>query len=324
LEGLDLKDKKILYYLEQDSRQSMRTIGKKVGLSKDVVSNRIKNLEKKEVIFNYYTVVNTFKLDFNVLRFYIKLQYVTSDKKQEIIDYFLKNLYVNVVVAIEGSYDLIVIFSMKDLNEIYFYWEKTLDKFRDYFESYNFSLYYKEILYDYKFLLDEKINEDDRKKMIMSSTKEKIDIDKLDYEILSIIAPNARIPTIEIADKLKTTTSVIHYRIKKLTDLKLILGYRTTINLSKFGLKLVKCFLFLKENKNIDKIMRYVEKNPFLHARDISIGSADIELLFRIKDISSLHTIVQDLSNKFPGVIKNYKYFSDFCIYKYVYIPKNF
>jgi hypothetical protein len=70
--------------------------------------------------------------------------------------------------------------------------------------------------------------------------------------------------------------------------------------------------------------MKYVEKNPFLRSRDISIGSADIELVFTLKDISSLHLIIQDLSNKFPGVIRTYKYFSDACIHKYVYVPRHF
>jgi DNA-binding Lrp family transcriptional regulator len=43
MEKLDLKDRKILYELDCDSRQSFRAIGRKVGLSKDVVVNRVKN-----------------------------------------------------------------------------------------------------------------------------------------------------------------------------------------------------------------------------------------------------------------------------------------
>ena len=321
---LNVKDKKILYYLEQDSRQSLRNLGKKVGLSKDVVSNRIKNLEKKGVIYNYYTVINNFKLDLTILRFYIKLQFVTSEIKKEIINCFLENKYSIVVAAIEGSYDLLVIFTVKDIHEIYHFWEKTLDRFRDYFESYNFSLYYEEQLYDYKFLLENGQVEKERKKLRLSSSKEKIEIDKLDYDILAIIAPDARIPTIEIANKLKTTASIIHYRIKKLIDLGIILGYRTTIDFSKLGLKLMKCDLFFKDRNATNKIMKYIEKNPFLRGRDVSIGNADLEVTFFLKDITSLNNIIQDLSNKFPGVIRNYKYFSDVCLYKYVYITKEF
>jgi len=41
MEKLDIKDKKILYELDLDSRQSFRSIGRKVGLTKDVVASRV-------------------------------------------------------------------------------------------------------------------------------------------------------------------------------------------------------------------------------------------------------------------------------------------
>lgn len=321
---LDVKDKKILYYLEQDARQSLRNLGKKVGLSKDVVSNRVKNLEEKGVIFNYYTVINIFKLDLSILRFYIKMQFITSEIKEEIIKWFLENKYSNVVASVEGSYDLLVIFSIKNIHKIYNFWEETLDRFGDYFESYNFSLYYEEHLYDHIFLLDSKDRKDDRKKFVLSSSIEQIEIDKLDIDILKIIAPNARIPTIEIANKLNTTASIIHYRIKKLIDLGLIMGYRATLDFSKLGLKTFKCDLFLKDHKLTNKIMKYVVNNPYLRGRDIAIGNADIELTYYLKDVSSLNQIIRDISNKFPGAIRNYKYFSDIRLHKYRYIPEEF
>ncbi len=319
---LDLKDKKILYYLEMDARQSLRSISRKVGLSKDVVLNRIKKMEEKKIINNYYTVINTFKLDLTLLRFYIKLQYVTTDIKKEIIDCFLENESTIVVASIEGSYDLSIIFSIRNINEIYYFWEKTLDKFRDYFENYNFSLYYEEHLYDYLFLLNNNQNKKERKKLVIYSSKDKIKIDKLDYEILSIIGPDARTPTIEIAKKLKTSTSIIQYRIKKLIESDIILGYRTTIDFSKIGLKFFKCDIISRDHSATNKIVKYIELNPFLRGRDISIGNADIELTFHLEDIRSLHNIIQDISNKFPGAIRNYRYYSDLTLHKYVYIPK--
>ncbi len=46
MENLDVEDKKILYELDIDSRQSFSQIGRKVGLSKDVVAYRV--LERKK------------------------------------------------------------------------------------------------------------------------------------------------------------------------------------------------------------------------------------------------------------------------------------
>ena len=59
---IDLKDRKILYELDLDCRQSNTQIGKKVGLTRDVVAYRIKRMEEEGVITNFWTAINTFKL----------------------------------------------------------------------------------------------------------------------------------------------------------------------------------------------------------------------------------------------------------------------
>ena len=47
---LDVKDKKILYHLNLDCRQSMNSLSKKIGLAKEVIAYRIKRLEEKGII----------------------------------------------------------------------------------------------------------------------------------------------------------------------------------------------------------------------------------------------------------------------------------
>jgi DNA-binding Lrp family transcriptional regulator len=100
---LDLKDRKILYELDMDSRQSFRKIGKKVGLSKDIVTGRVKKLQESGIIKRFYAYYDTLQLDLNLLRFYFKFQYVTPDIKKEIIEHFIKNNYVKSIFSIEGS-----------------------------------------------------------------------------------------------------------------------------------------------------------------------------------------------------------------------------
>jgi len=81
---IDLKDRKILYELDLNCRQSNAQIGKKVGLKRDIVAYRIKKLEESGVIKNFWTAINTFRLGYNVFRIYISLQFVDSNKKNEI------------------------------------------------------------------------------------------------------------------------------------------------------------------------------------------------------------------------------------------------
>lgn len=88
---LDLKDRKILYELDLNCRQSNAQIGKKVGLGRDVVAYRINRMQEEGIIKNYYALIDTFKLGYHMFRIYINFQYVTSKIKEEIIQYFVDN-----------------------------------------------------------------------------------------------------------------------------------------------------------------------------------------------------------------------------------------
>ena len=81
MEQIDLKDRKILYELDLNCRQSNAQIGKKVGLSKEVVTYRIKRMEDEGVITRYWTAIDTMKLGYYIYRIYISFQNITEDIK---------------------------------------------------------------------------------------------------------------------------------------------------------------------------------------------------------------------------------------------------
>ena len=93
MENINLKDRKILYHLDLNSRQSLSQLGKRVGLPKNVVAYRMKGLIENGIIRNFFTVINPFKLGYTSFGFYLVLQYATSKIKQEIIDFFYNNFY---------------------------------------------------------------------------------------------------------------------------------------------------------------------------------------------------------------------------------------
>src|SRR4030042_4038990 len=107
---IDLKDRKILYELDLNCRQSNTQIGKKVGLKKDVVSYRIKRMQDEGIIRNFLTAINTFKLGYQVYRIYINFQYVNSQIKERIIQHFIdyKNAWAVISLKAEIDFDVIV------------------------------------------------------------------------------------------------------------------------------------------------------------------------------------------------------------------------
>ena len=71
---LDLKDKKLLTALDENSRYTNAQLARKVQLSKPAIEYRIKRLQKNNIIFKYYTSLNITKLRYSQHTNYLKFQ----------------------------------------------------------------------------------------------------------------------------------------------------------------------------------------------------------------------------------------------------------
>ena len=315
MEKLDLKDKKILYHLDLDSRQSFRSLGKKVGLSKDIVTSRVKKLQEIGIIKGFYAMIDYLKLGYSVFRFYFSFQNVTPELKKEIIDYFINEKYVGDVKSLEGNYDLLVAIGVKNYPQARAFWQNTLENYGKYFSKRVFTAFFQEDTYAYRFLLDEKNNRPRRIYQCFDTGK-RVEIDDLDNKIIKLITKNARISTIDMANALNSTSSIIHYRLKKLIDSSIIMVYRLHIDFTKIGYYVYKVDIELNRFDVIKKIINYIESNPNLICRMGTIGYVDLEIAFLLNNSIQLNQIMEDISNKFPDAIKNYSYYIGIKTYK--------
>jgi len=318
---IDSKDREILFQLDLDSRQSFSKIGSKVGLSKTVVAYRVNKLIENGIIKTFYTVIDAFKLGYISFRIYLVYQYMTQAKEKEIIDYFTSQKLNWWTISAEGRFDLAVIMWVKDINDFYSFWEETLKRFRDFFLEQQFSVYIQLYSYRHSYLLDD-IRKSDRTKFEMTGGGTQTKIDDIDFKLLRIIAPNARAPVKEIAQRLNTTVAVVNYRIKKLLKEGVIQGFRCDIDLSQLGYQFFKADIDLKDYKQRGKIINYAKINPYLVRIDKSVGISDLELEYHVKSLEQFHEIMKDLINKFPDVIKKYRYVYASKLHKMNYMPE--
>ena len=319
MEKLDIKDQKILYHLDLNSRQSFSQIGKKVGLHKDAIAHRVKKLQEKGIIVRFNTLIDTLKLGYSCMRFYFNYQYITPEIKEEIINHFVNFRRTQVVVSEDGGVELSVFMLAKNVSEIHSFWQKTLSKYRDYFATQIIAPFVGENIYTKSFLIDEK---DDREKLIVKRGGEIVDYDDLDFQILQLLARNSRIATIDIAKKLNVTTITISKRIKRLIELGVILRFHVTINWELIGYKWFKVDLYLKDYNKINQILKYIEANPNLSYIDKTFGYADLELELIVKNVVQLKQIIEDILSKFPKMIRSYSYFSIAKSHKWIDMPE--
>ena len=317
---IDTKDRKILYQLDLNARQSFSQIGKKVGLSKNTVAYRVNKLEEDGIIKGYYTVIDCFKLGYASLRFYLTLQYTTPEIKKEIIDYFINDKYTYFIGSIEGRYDLVIIMWVKQFQKFHSFWQETLKRYRDYFQQQMFSSYIQLLHYPDSWLLKDAPAADRNHFQVIGRGVE-VDVEPFDVEVLKLIGANARMPLTDIAKELGESSSKVNYHLKKMRDQNVIRGFRVALDISKLDYKQFKVDIDFKDYSKINEITDYLIANPHLFYITRTAGHADLEPTLRVQGICQLHEILNDLTETFPGAIKNYQYFYITKMHKLNYMP---
>lgn len=321
MKKIDLIDKKILYHLDMNARQPFSQIGKKVGLHKNVVMYRVKKLIDADIIKAFITNIDAFKLGFMSFRFLISFQYASEEKRNEIIKYFSYNPNIWYLALIEGPYDLILNFWVKDIDTFEKYWDKSLEKYRYYFKYYDFSIFTKTYHYIDSFLIEGNNMQNDRLKNEIINYKKLVSIDEIDWKILNQIASNARIPIVEIARNLNTTSMVVKYRLKQLMNKAVIQGFRLNINIAKLGLKYYTIRIQLKKYQHRISIINYVKLNPLVKMIDKSIGDSDLLIGIRSSSVDTIQKIIWDIEKQFPNCIKSFDYYYFSALDKLNFLP---
>ncbi len=318
---LDSKDHKILYHLFLNSRESLSTIGKKVGLPKTVVKYRIDRLVNENIIQNFNTMIDIFKIGYIVYRLNFVFQYASPEKEKEIIDYFVKYNNTWSAASSKGRYDFIVTLLVQNPNDFYAFYEETLKRYRYYLKEIDFSQLYEKFGYKHATLFTE-LPHSDEKAYEYRYTGEIIEIDPVDYQILCLLAKNSRIPSIEIAKKINMTSTTIINRIKNLIKIGIIQRYSITIDTNKLGYKPFNVNLSLRNYDKKNYIISYLSNIPFIWDIHKSIGGCDLELSIFTLNFEHFHKIMEDIRNKFPEDIIYYDYLYVTKIYKTNFLPE--
>ena len=101
---LDDTDREILALLEEDARLGYAEIGKKLGLTRQTVKNRVNILEEMGVIRGYRTIVDT-AADRRVILFFIDMEF-TPEAFVEGVEYLKKEPMVRKLYQVTGSFRL--------------------------------------------------------------------------------------------------------------------------------------------------------------------------------------------------------------------------
>ena len=297
---LDKIDKKILAELDKDSRQSFSQIGKKLKTSKEVVRYHFENLVKRGIIKNCYTLIDNYKIGYLINIVWIKFHNITSEIEQEIIKKITKTKNVGVAIKLYGRWDLVIGIWAKNSIDFYKNYNEIIGEFNEYIKDRLITVEVNCIYLGQKFIYNQNIPEIE----LGNSLKEE-KLDEMDIEIVKSLAINSRIPSIDLAVKLKISPNAIISRIKKLEKRGIIAAYKVNIDYEKLGFSHHRIFLKTDISKK-EAIRSYLETLPQMISIMNYVGYADIEFRICVKDSLEIQELLSGLRERFQDSIEEY------------------
>ena len=115
-------------------------------------------------------------------------------------------------------------------------------------------------------------------------------IDKLDKQILRMIAEDARVPFLEVARACNVSGAAIHQRIQKLTNMGILKGSQFVIDPEKIGYETCAYIgLNLRNPENFDLVVKKLEEIPEVVECQYTTG--DFDLFIKIYAVNNHHLL---------------------------------
>jgi len=116
--GADEKDRKILYGLSQDAQIKLKSLGRKVGLSYDAVSERIKKMIRSGYIIQFRPAIDFSVVDLSLVSLLIKTKRNLATKKEKVGKFLDREESVLWASEILGAWEYLVYILVKDQDEV--------------------------------------------------------------------------------------------------------------------------------------------------------------------------------------------------------------
>ncbi|MHA1734712.1 MAG: Lrp/AsnC family transcriptional regulator [Promethearchaeota archaeon] len=112
---IDDLDIAIIKKLEEDARRSYREIANELGISVGTVHNRIKKMEKNEVLLGFFPLLNSQKFGYN-LTFIVQVS-IRGGDYQKVFDKLKAQPFVKAIYWVTGEVSAILVCNFKNINE---------------------------------------------------------------------------------------------------------------------------------------------------------------------------------------------------------------
>ena len=152
------------------------------------------------------------------------------------------------------------------------------------------------------------------------SYDEEYKLDKTDKKILKMLHDNARQSLADMSRESGLTRDVIRYRIEKLVENKVILGFRPMFNPPALGMDVVNHVYFLLNPQTLDqekKFVQYLKGHPRVISVNSLVGRWEYRVTIIGEDQGDFNATLKEIRIKFPNLVRDFETMSMLEEYKH-------
>ncbi len=131
----------------------------------------------------------------------------------------------------------------------------------------------------------------------------KLNLDKLDLQIIQEMMENAEISYADLGKKLFVSGGTIHVRIKKLEEQKVVKGRKLSIDLKSLGYDVIAFIgIYLEKSSLYDSVAKELKRIPEIVRLNYTTGNYSMFAEIVCKDIQQLRFVLHDKLQNIKGI----------------------
>ncbi|MEN9600040.1 MAG: hypothetical protein RL596_2361 [Bacteroidota bacterium] len=131
----------------------------------------------------------------------------------------------------------------------------------------------------------------------------KLNLDKLDFQIIQEMMENAEISYADLGKKLFVSGGTIHVRIKKLEELQVVKGKKLSVDLKALGYDIIAFIgIYLEKSSMYDVVAKELKKIQQIVRLNYTTGNYSMFIEIVCKDIQEMRFVLHDELQKIKGI----------------------
>lgn len=131
----------------------------------------------------------------------------------------------------------------------------------------------------------------------------KLNLDKLDLQIISEMIEDAQISYADLGKKLFVSGGTIHVRIKKLQEHGIVKGTKLNVDIKTLGYDITAFVgIYLEKSSLYDTVAKDLRKIPEIVRLNYTTGNYSMFIEVVCKDINQLRYVLHDALQKIKGI----------------------